>query len=76
MQAVYFRSSLTEERQGLLLDIARRSAEITRRTHSGQVSAVGRLRSQIRSAEAELRYLDGLIDRLDSRFAPDGEQRI
>jgi hypothetical protein len=76
MQAVYFRSSLSEERQSLLLDIARRNAEITRRIHGGHVSGVGRLRSQIRSVEAELRYLDGLIDRLDRRFAPDGEQRI
>ncbi len=68
-QAAYFRASLVEERDQLTTHLAKRHDEITRRTDHGQHSAISRLRSQIRSVEAELRYVDGLIYRLDRRFA-------
>ena len=69
MQAAYFRESLVGEREQLATYLAKQRDEITRRTHQGQHSALSRLRSNVRSVEAELRHVDGLINRLDRRFA-------
>jgi hypothetical protein len=69
LQAAYFRTSLCEERGHLLAEIAKRRDEITKRTERGSTYAIDRLRSHLRSVEAQVRYLDGLIARLDHRFA-------
>lgn len=69
IQAAYFRECLDDERQQRVGELRKRQAEVTRRTEAGHLSSIGRLRSQLRSVEAEVRYLDRLIDRLDRRFA-------
>lgn len=69
VQAAYFRECLDDERQQRVGELRKRRAEVTRRTEAGHLSSIGRLRSQLRSVEAEVRYLDHLIDRLDRRFA-------
>jgi hypothetical protein len=63
MQAAHFRESLVAERAHLLDSIVKRRAIIDRRTNANH------LRSQARSAEAEVRYIDRLIERLDRRFS-------
>ena len=62
-QAAYLRESLDDERQQLLDGILKRRPLINRRADASQ------LRSAVHSAEAEVRYLDRLIERLDRRFA-------
>lgn len=69
MQAAYFRGFLQDERRHLLAEIAKREAEVMKRVEAGQLSALGRLRTQTRAVEAELRYVDRLIQRLAGRFA-------
>ena len=66
-QAAYFRASLNAERGRLLAEIAKRREYIAHRNSTTSVTA--RLRSDLRGVEAELHYLDGLIARLDRRFA-------
>ena len=68
IQAAYFRDCLCDARRQRVGEIRKRRAEVTKRTEAGQLSSVGRLRSQLRSVEAEVRYLDRLIERLDRRF--------
>jgi hypothetical protein len=63
-QAAYFRAKLNAERQLLQVEIGKRRALIDRPS-----DAARRQRSSLNSAEAELRYLNSLIARLDSRFA-------
>jgi hypothetical protein len=46
-----------------------RRADIAMRTEDARTYAIGRLGSQLRSAEAQVRYLDRLIRRLEHRFA-------
>jgi hypothetical protein len=46
-----------------------RRADIAIRTEVGRTYAIDRLGSQLRSAEAQVRYLDRLIGRLEHRFA-------
>ena len=62
-QAAYFRSELAAEREFLLIGIAKRQALIHRPGDAGR-----RMRASMRSAEAEVRYLERLIAGLDSRF--------
>ncbi len=71
LQAAYFRASLNEERQHLLAEIDKRRDDIIRRAKAGRGSTTVAIRveSDLRSAEAQLRYLDRLIARLDRRFA-------
>jgi hypothetical protein len=69
MQAAYFRGYLMDERRHLVAEIAKREAELSKRTDAGQLSAIGRLRAQIRAVQAELRYVDQLVERLNGRFA-------
>ncbi len=69
MQAAYFRGFLEEERQQLVAEITKREAEVVKRVEAGQLSALGRLRTQKRAVEAELRYVDRLIQGLAGRFA-------
>lgn len=69
MQAIYFRAFLEDERRQLVAEIAKREAEVMKRTEAGQRSALGRLRTQTRAVEAELRYVDRLIQGLVGRFA-------
>jgi hypothetical protein len=69
MQAAYFRGYLMDERRHLVAEIAKREAELIKRTDAGQLSAIGRLRAQIRAVQAELRYVDQLVERLNGRFA-------
>ena len=75
LQAAYFRRSLCAERAQLLAEICKRGDNIAKRTDRGSASATHRLGSYVRSAEAQMRYLDRLIARLDHRFAiqPDGD---
>jgi hypothetical protein len=69
MQAAYFRGYLMDERRHLVAEIAKREAELIERTDAGQLSAmIGRLRAQIRAVQAELRYVDQLVERLNGRF--------
>lgn len=62
-QAAYFRLSLDAERRQLLDGILERRPLIERRADAG------RLHSAVHRAEAQVRYLDHLIERLDCRFA-------
>ncbi len=63
MQAAHFRVSLAAERDQLLASIVKRRAIIDRRTNANH------MRSQVRTAEAEVRQLNRLIERLDRRFS-------
>lgn len=68
-QAAYFRASLLDERERLAVELGKRRSDIAHRTVGGRrTSVVIRLASHLRSVEAELRYVDGLIARLDRRF--------
>ena len=62
-QAAYFRAELDAERRLLLADIGKRRALIDR------PSKVARSHDVHNNAEAQLRHIDWLIARLDSRFA-------
>ena len=68
-QAAYLRASLCDERAHLVAEVSHRQADIARRTERGSTHALNRLGSQLRSAEAEVRYVDRLIARLEHRFA-------
>jgi len=63
MQAAHFRVSLVEQRNQLMASIVKRRAIIDRRTNANH------MRSQVRTAEAEVRHLNRLIERLDRRFS-------
>lgn len=63
-QAAYFRAELQAEREQLIADIGKRRALIERPSEVSRHQ-----RATLHSAEAEIRYLDSLIARLDSRFA-------
>jgi hypothetical protein len=63
-QAAYFRAELDAERRLLLTQIGKRRALIERPSDASR-----RQRASVSSVEAEVRYLDSLIARLDSRFA-------
>jgi hypothetical protein len=63
-QAAYFRSELEAERQLLLADIGKRQALIHR------PADVGHRRVSLTRAEVQLRHIDWLIAKLDSRFDP------
>jgi hypothetical protein len=69
MQAAYFRGCLADERERVTMRVSKHREEMATRLEAGRMSGVQHLRSQIRSLEAELRYLDNLIGRLDRRFA-------
>jgi UDP-N-acetylmuramate-alanine ligase len=75
LQAAYFRRSLCAERAQLLAEICKRGDNIAKTDRQGSASVTHRLGSYVRSAEAQVRYLDRLIARLDHRFAiqPDGD---
>jgi len=75
LQAAYFLGSLCAERAQLLAEICKRGDNIAKRTDRGSASATHRLGSYARNAEAQVRFLDRLIIRLDHRFAiqPDGD---
>ena len=75
LQPAYFRRSLCAERAQLLVEICKRGENIAKRIDRGSASVTHRLGSYVRSAEAQMRYLDRLIARLDHRFAiqPDGD---
>jgi hypothetical protein len=64
-QAAHFRDALAAERELLIGDINKRRPLIDR------PSDAGRVRRGVQSAEAQLRYVDRLIARLDGRFPPD-----
>lgn len=65
-QAAYFRTSLNDERLRLIAEIDKRRDYIAKRDRTTAVTA--RLRADLRSVEAELFYVDGLIARLNRRF--------
>jgi hypothetical protein len=69
MQAAYFRRTLADEREQIAGHIAKHRDEMARRLQSEATSGIPHLRSQVRSMEAELQYLDELIAGLDRRFA-------
>jgi hypothetical protein len=68
-QAAYFRAELEAQRRTLLTGIGKRRALTSRPGDAGR-----RQRASLASAEAEVRYLTRLIDRLDRRFAVDSDQ--
>ena len=68
LQAANFRKALFEERLRIVDHAAKHRDELARRLDIGTISGVAHLRSQVRSLEAELRYLDGLVAKLDRRF--------
>ena len=63
-QAAYFRAELDAERSLLLTQIGKRRALIDRPSDASR-----RQRASVNSVEAEIRYLDSLIARLDRRFS-------
>ena len=70
MQAAYFREALAEERGRIAERFARHGMELARRSEVGMMSGTAHLQSQVRSLEAELRYLEDLIAKIDRRFTP------
>jgi hypothetical protein len=69
MQAAYFRGCLADEREEVAAHAAKQRAEMASRLQTDRLSSMRRMQAQVRSLEAELRYLDGLIAKLDRRFA-------
>ncbi len=69
MQAAYFRGCLADEREEVAAHAAKQRAEMASRLQANHLSSTRRMRAQVRLLEAELRYLDGLIAKLDRRFA-------
>jgi hypothetical protein len=69
LQAAYFRRWLCAERKQLVAEVSKRRDAIAERTERGSTSAMHRLGSSLRSAEAQVRYVDRLIARLEHRFA-------
>jgi hypothetical protein len=69
MQAAYFRGRLADEREEVSAHAAKQRAEMASRLQADRLSSMRRMQAQVRSLEAELRYLDGLIAKLDRRFA-------
>jgi hypothetical protein len=69
MQAAHFRSCLVDERGQIAAHLAKQRAEMVSRLQADRLSSMRRMQAQVRSLEAELRYLDGLIGKLDRRFA-------
>lgn len=76
MQAAYFRTALEREREHASAQVAKHHAVLARRSDGGSTHGVAHLTSQVRSLEAEIRYLDALIARLDRRFTPSGTERV
>ncbi len=68
-QAAYFREWLTDRRAELAARAGKFRDELQQQSEIGALSRISHLRSQVRSLEAELRYLECLIARLDHRFA-------
>ena len=68
-EAAYFRTELDAARRDLADRIVKRRAILEQRPDAKRV------RAEVHSAEAEVRYLERLIARLDDRFAAqwDGE---
>ena len=69
MQAAYFRARFADEREEVAAHAAKQRAEMASRLRADRLSSMRRMQAQVRSMEAELRYLDGLIAKLDRRFA-------
>jgi hypothetical protein len=67
-QAAYFRHELDASRRLLLAEIGKRRPLIDRPGDSAQS------RTPRTSVETELRHIEWLIARLDSRFAPGGDE--
>ena len=76
MQAAYFRGYLANERAGVAAHIAKQRADLAARPEANQSPSTRRMLSQVRSMEAELRYLDGLIAKLDTRFPASWSARM
>jgi hypothetical protein len=70
LQAAYFRRALIDERAHLVAEVSKRRDYIAARVEWGRTQATDRLGSQVRSVEAQVRYLDRLIAGLDHRFGP------
>jgi hypothetical protein len=68
MQAAYLREALNLERAKLCSEIAERQHYIDRRAGRVTSHTQRRLGSRLRSVEAQVRYVDRLIARLDHRF--------
>lgn len=69
MQAAYFRGCLAGEREQIAGHVGKHREELGHRFDVGSLAGTSHLRSQVRSLEAEIRYLDSLIAKLDRRFA-------
>ncbi len=69
MQAAYFRDTLAEEREHTNRQVGKHREEMARRAETGSRYGIPHLKSHVRALEAELRYLDGLIAKLDRRFS-------
>lgn len=69
LQAAYFRGTLADDREQIAGRAAKHRDELARRLELGATSGTAHLRSQVRSLQAELHYLDRLIAKLDHRFA-------
>jgi UDP-N-acetylmuramate-alanine ligase len=69
LQAAYFRRSLIDERAHLLAEVTKRRDNIAARGERGDTKTTARLGTQLRSVEAQVRYLGRLIAWLDHRFA-------
>jgi hypothetical protein len=69
MQAVYFRGCLADERERIAAHAEKQRSAMVTRLQADRSSSRRRMQSRVRSLEAQLRYLDGLIAKLDRRFA-------
>ena len=75
LQAAHFRASLCHERARLMGEIAKRRSDLDKRQSRGSIYALQRLGGNLRSVEAEVRQVDGLIARFDHRFASHWDER-
>jgi hypothetical protein len=68
LQAAYFRGCLAHEREQAAEHLGKYRLELEHRFETGALSGTSHLQSQVRSLDAELRYIDRLIAKLDRRF--------
>jgi hypothetical protein len=67
MQAAHFRGCLADECEMVAARAPKQPAEMASRLHADRVSSMRRMQVEVQSLEAQLRYLDGLIAKVDRK---------
>ncbi len=68
LQAAYFRSALVEQHAAITAELARQTRSLNAMSTKSDAAAIGRLRREIRTNEAERDDVDRMIAALDRRF--------